>query len=405
MLQLCYLFTHETIHQVQVKLRNSGLTAFDKNNIERSRKYAVKVCIEVSLGILSKDLSDKMKSLIIWTGIGTSMQAKILHVLWNTDDIEARDCADQLWAYGLVQFTRITVLPHKEQQCVEVHAVISQYLIESMDSSEVYRHSPLVIFGVGESISQGLTKELLKSYGLCDHTPSSSAADYLKNKRSDIENLQVPFDIKWINMWTILDPHLTILILQHLQSDLRNSQVPLPLVTEQIDTLTKKCHRVLKNVHKVSRSLNQKVQRFLTQRNYPQLLQTIQKYISEYPNGLITQQAVTMVKENVLPFYEGEQVTMLLEYLQMLTPDYHHMTLMVLPLVTLYTKQLNIINDSLQQGSDHIERTYQYVRSGKFEDVWNVEYDYLIKLLEVAPNWVQRTAKHRGMAKLEWPST
>ena len=398
------------IHIVKDKLRNKGLTAFDKNNVERSRKYAVKVCIEVSLDLLTQDLSDKMKSLIVWTGIGTSMQKEILHVLWNNDDDEARECADQLWAYGLVQFSCVTVPPHKEQHFVEIHAVISQYLIEALDSSDVYRHSPLVIFGVGESISQGLSEQLLKSYGLYDDASSSSssslsssssslpAVEYLERKKSDIENLEIPFNIKWFNMWTILDPHLTILILQHVQSALTNVQVFLPSVTEQINTLTKDCCMVLRDVCKISRSLNQNVQRFLNQKNYHALIQTIETFINDYPIGSIAQQAVIMMKHVVIPNYSGGQITQLSEYLQMLTPNYHHMTLMLLPIIKLYTKQLAEINHSLQQGLNEAEKIYQHIRSGKFEDVWNMEYDYLIKLLEVAPNWVERTAKHRGLA-------
>ena len=386
----------EAILNIQGKLHGKGLTAFDKNNIKRSRKHAVKSCIDVTLELLSKDLSDKMKSLIIWTGIGTSMQIEILHVLWNNNDVEARDCANELWAYGLVQFSSIRVPPHKEQHFVEVHAVISQYLNETLESSDIYRNSPLNVFGVGESITQGLTTELLKSYGLA--SSSSSAAEYLKNKKSDLENLLIPFYIKWINMWTMLDPHLTILILQHLQSDLTNLQVFLPSVNKQIDTLTQNCRQVLRDVYRISRSLNQNVQRFLTERNYGALLQTIESFVREYPNGLITLQAVAMVKQEVIPFCTGGQIMQLIEYLQMLTPDYHYMTLMMLPLAKIYIKQLDEINHSLQQGD--LETTYQYFRNWRFEDEWDVENDYLLKLLEVAPGWVERTAKHRGLAKI-----
>ena len=122
---------------MQVNLHHKGLTAF---NIERSCKYAVKTCIDVTLELLTKSVSDKMKSLIIWTEIGTSLQTAVLHNLWNIlSEHEARNVADELWIYDLVQFTEITISLHNNAQCcVEVHAVISQYIMEGRNSYESF---------------------------------------------------------------------------------------------------------------------------------------------------------------------------------------------------------------------------------------------------------------------------
>ena len=52
-----HLSCHEAIQNVQAKLHDKGLTAFDKNNIEatnKSRKFAVQVCIEMTLELLTK---------------------------------------------------------------------------------------------------------------------------------------------------------------------------------------------------------------------------------------------------------------------------------------------------------------------------------------------------------------
>ena len=54
--KVCY---HKAIQFVQTNLHDKGLTAFDKNNIEKSCRYAVKICIEVTLELLIKSLSDK----------------------------------------------------------------------------------------------------------------------------------------------------------------------------------------------------------------------------------------------------------------------------------------------------------------------------------------------------------
>ena len=76
---------------MQNKLYQKGLTAFDKNNIEKSRRYAVKICIEVTLELLTQSLSNNLKTLILWTGIGTSLQTDVLDKLWNVSEYDARD--------------------------------------------------------------------------------------------------------------------------------------------------------------------------------------------------------------------------------------------------------------------------------------------------------------------------
>ena len=72
--------------------------------------------------------------------MGTSLQNAVLSDLWKISKQEAEDTVETLWDYGLAQFTdRDITLSHSNvaQHCVEVHAVISQYIIEIMDSQEV----------------------------------------------------------------------------------------------------------------------------------------------------------------------------------------------------------------------------------------------------------------------------
>ena len=138
-----HLSYHEAIRNVQSKLFNKGLTAFDKNNIEtnrKCRKLAVKACIELLLILLTKPLLDRIKMVLLFNGMGTSLQNAVLSDLWKISKQEAEDTVETLWDYGLVQFTDrdITLSPNNvTQRCVEVHAVISQYIIENMDNQEV----------------------------------------------------------------------------------------------------------------------------------------------------------------------------------------------------------------------------------------------------------------------------
>ena len=61
-----YLKPHKYHYHVAIKieLHNTGLT---KNNIESSYKLALEVCIEVTLGLLTNILLEKVKTLILWT--------------------------------------------------------------------------------------------------------------------------------------------------------------------------------------------------------------------------------------------------------------------------------------------------------------------------------------------------
>ena len=269
-----HLSYHQAIQNVQAKLHHKGLTAFDKNNIEtmkKGRKLAVKACIEITLELLTKSLSDKIKILILYIGIGTSLQIAVLNNLWNISKQEAEDTVYVLWAYGLVQFTNITISPNNiKQHCVEVHAVISQYIIECMNSNELLTLSPFSDrLNTAQSVSEGLTLTFQQSYGV--HDPSSlTAMDYLKYRLSEIENVVLPLYLKIINMHTVTDHHKVILTLQEIKDVLMTSPYTMNLLSllgEDINSLIINCKGTLKDVHKLCRKLNQSVQRNLYENN------------------------------------------------------------------------------------------------------------------------------------------
>ena len=401
-----HLSYHKAIQNVQAKLHHKGLTAFDKNNIEtvkKGRKLAVKACIEITLELLPKSLSDKIKTLILWTGIGTSLQIAVLNNLWNISKQEAEDTVDVLWAYGLVQFTDITMSPNNiKQHCVEVHAVICQYIIECMNSNEILTLSPYGDGGLNtaKSVVEGLRLTFQQSYGV--HDPSSlTAMDYLKYKLSEIENGMLPYSLKRINMLTVTDPHDVILSLQEIKDSLMTSPYTINLLSllgEDINSLMTNCKGTLKDAHKLCRKLNQSVQRNLYENNYDKLIQSVEEFIKNYPLCDVAQKAVTMVKK-IIPYCDGKLLHDMMgmcECLQMMTPDYHEIATILLPLIKLCIKLHKQITSSLLNGSPDIELTYHYIMSGKYhEEVDLVMTNYLIKLQEVAPNYVQRKASQQ----------
>ena len=399
-----HLSYHKAIQNVQAKLHHKGLTAFDKNNIEtvkKGRKLAVKACIEITLELLTKSSTDKIKTLILYNGIGTSLQTAVLNNLWNISKQEAEDTVDVLWAYGLVQFTDITISPNNiKQHCVQVHAVISQYIIECMDTEEAGNLFSIVYQNIS-SVFDGLTLTFQQSYGV--HDPSSlTAMDYLKYKLSEMENVWLPCYLKTVNMCTVNDPHIVIGKLQEIKDVLMTSPYTINLLSllgEEINSLITNSKQILKDAHKLCRKLNQSVQRNLYDKNYDKLIQTVEEFIKNYPLCNVAQKAVTMVKK-IIPYCDGKllhYMIMKCEHLQMKTHDYHNITTIVLPNIKLLNINLHKqITSSLLNGSPDIELTYYYIRSGKYdEETELVRTNRLIKLQEVAPNFVQQEASQQ----------
>ena len=388
-----HLSCHKAIENVQAKLHHKGLTAFDKNNVDairKSRKFAVEACIEMSIELITKPNSDKLKSLILWTGIGTSLQTAVLNNLWKISEQDAKDTVDVLWAYGLVQLTDITITPNNiKQHCVEVHAVISQYIIECMDSNEACNLCSVLSKNFN-SVSEGLELSFQQSYGVHDLS-SLTAMDYLKYIQSEIEKVVLSHYLKRINMYPVTDPHAIIRILQCIKDALMTSPYTINLLSflgEEIDSLTVDCTHILNNAHKLCRKLNQSVQRNLYENRYDKLIQTIEEFIKNYPLCNVAQKAVTMVKK-IVPYCDGELLQYMMkkcEYLQVMTYNYHNITTLTLPHIKLRIKLHKQITSSLCDGLPDIESTYHYFMSGQYnEDRDFVKINHLIKLQEVAP--------------------
>jgi len=90
-----------------------------------------------------------------------------------------------------------------------------------------------------------------------------------------IENCQLPYMLKAINSITLTEPHDIITKLQDIQEELSSSAniaAFLPSLCEQISTLISDRHKLLRNVHALTRKLNQNVQECLNQRIYSDLI-------------------------------------------------------------------------------------------------------------------------------------
>ena len=288
----------QAIQNVQAELRHRGITAFDRTSTENSsinRKLAANACIEITLKSLPKQLSDKYKSLILWTGIGASIQTAVLNNLWNISAQEAENTVDALWGYGLVQFTDIRTSPNiSTQKCVEVHGVISQYVIEHMDSKEVILLSPLCRLNTAESVKVGLKRTFQWSCGIHDLS-LLSPVDYLKFILSETEYVLLPFNVKLINNHVITDPHAITLMFQEIEDAFLSSPYTvnmLSIFSEEIEPIIADCKQLLKNAYIVCREFTQSVQKNFHEKDYDKLIQTVEEFIQNYPLCNVAQNAL-----------------------------------------------------------------------------------------------------------------
>ena len=404
-----HLSYHNAIHNVQAKLHDKGLTAFDMNNIntkfEATRKYrklAVKACIEISLELLTKPLSDKLKTLILYTGIDTSLQIKVLSNLWNTSNEVAEDTVSKLWTYGLVQFTDkitdIAMSPNNiTQRCVQVHAVISQYITECMDSNEFYTLSPFGgISYTAQLVLDGLQQMYQQAYGVGEATNDLaliSSVDLLKYKLSETESTIIPCFLQSINMHTVSDPHIIIKTLQETKSVLMTFR-NLSSSCEEINSLLTDCEKLLNIAYKICKNLNQQVQKNMHEKSYDKLIQTLEEWIKSYRLFDIAKKANDFMNKITSCCNENQKLLHYIrntqQYLVVFLPEYHQLNTFAMPQIKFCINLCKRINRSLLNGSPDVELTYYYFWSQKCnEDLQVLTDNHLIKLEEVAPNIVQ----------------
>ena len=356
-----HLHYHKAILDVQGKLYNKGLTAFDKNNIEsinKGRKLAVEACIEMSLELLSKSLSDNIKTFVLFNGIGMSLQTAVLHKLWNISKQEAEDVIDTLWAYGLAKVTNSTISPNfNSQSHLEIHAVISQYIMECMDSNEVLTSPVSQKLITWQAVNEGLQLSFMNLYRV-HNQPSLTATEYLKYQLSTLENIQLSVQFRTVNISIVYDSHIITGMLQGMQNLLSlSSGITLNLITilfEELDSLKAKCKRTAKNAHILCRKLNQNLQRILYEKEYDKLIPTIQEFMRIYPLCNIAEKGITIVK-TIIPYCEGEvldHMNTLCECLYTLAPNYHQITALTIPFIELHIKHIKKSPVHLQM--DHL---------------------------------------------------
>jgi len=373
----CHMPCHEAIENLKVRLYDKGLTAFDKNNVGnilRSRKYAVKVCIEATLSLLSETLLSKVTRLVLYTGIGTSLPTVALKNLWSISKEEATKCADDLWAYGLVSFTDVaTGLYGFSQCCVEVHSVISQFIVENLE----WINLADVFAMPHESIENTLNKSFQKSYGINDlyAVYYKSLPEYIRFMASDIEHSGLPYFLRLINSHSICDPIYNIVGLIKVEeaillSHTQNKKIYLPSVLEQIRSLMTECQKYLKDSQKASRRFRQTAQRNLHEGNYDIFVSNIENYCANNPFAPLVKKCVYLLNDIKMKCSDGELLCFMTEKYKTfhsLLPQYH-CNLKYLSTIKLMVRVLKEMKTALLIGSPNIELAANYVTSQRFHN-------------------------------------
>ena len=134
----------------------------------------------------------------------------VLQVIWKVSQLEADDTASILWGHGLVTYSS-SVIPcfGIQQRHIDIHAIISQFIIETIQSEEVIQLTPYVNLNSGAPIFvvPAVYEEFHRCYGLPDLASLSEQA-YLKYRLSSLEYFAIPYQLRYANMWAFSDPHI-----------------------------------------------------------------------------------------------------------------------------------------------------------------------------------------------------
>ena len=197
-------------------------------------------------------------------------------------------------------------------------------------------------------------------------------------------------------MQTVIDPHEVMQSLKYI----KNAVMVSSYLCDVIDSLIADCRQLLKESHKFCRKLHQDVQRGLYEKNYDKLISAVEEFIKYYPIGSIAQNAVSVMNK-ILPYCDGELFHAMVKVygsFQARTPDNGLHTVIMLPLLKLYIKELNLITSALQKGSLEIELAYQWCMSDMPKEFKSAYDNYLMKLQEISLFIASLTIKSLAIA-------
>ena len=393
------MLLYEGIRMVHQNLHAKGLTAFDKRKVNSNignRNSAVKACIEATLDLLVDSESSKLNVLILYAGIGCPIPTAALQVLWKVSPLEADNVVTTLWGHGLITYTfRIIPCFVYKQHHIEVHATISQFILENMDGKQVVQLVPIV-GSSGLQLNDCIAHEFEEDFRRCCGLPDISSLnnyEYLKHWLNALEYNAIPFHLKDMNMWNNIDPHMAIV---HLLEPLLEFYKPCEnalsqnMFYTQITLRIDECKKVILDVCRSKKTPYQLSMKYLVEHNYDGLLQELEDYCIHYPMGPIAEKSVKMINE-VIPFCDGNNhffLSTVLEHFRLMTLPYHTNMFVYLPTVKSIVNMCRRISYALEtNNSNEIKKLVDYIKSGDLNEEWEKIHKAYFKLMgKIAPH-------------------
>jgi len=267
------------ISNVQKKLQDSGLTAFDPRNIKKEN--AVKACINASLELLSENEKNVLFHIVSSAGIGSYV---IKAAIFNLSKVSSEEFDKQiknLWCHGLVSFGNVT-LPSLTVNIpgIEVHEIIAQYIIEEMPYS--YQ---LFLNKIDTSIST----ESLDFIELGSESANVDVRAFIVF----IDVLAIPFVIRCLAVFTRADQVIFFNILDLLiesYNDILNTRAVIKFFRKKEPLSLKGIYGSIKYDCKVMQSL-------LADSRYDDAKKWITEYIDNHPYKVLMDTIETLINE------------------------------------------------------------------------------------------------------------
>ena len=339
----------------------------------------------MSLGLLDKLLKDKLLSLILYTGIGGSLPSRAVQCLWDVTGVAAKKAVSLLEQYGLVYIKCSKQLPpyyNSAYHFLAVHSVISEYIMSAIKSETVAHLSPFIFLNTNKLIAT--VEELL--FKQTHEVNSSKKSEFLAYNKQKMEHIILPYYMKDINMHTLHDPHLVLMILHNIQSllnDAKHYQLLLSF-NEEIVALINECYSALAKAQGLSRKVNLHFQLCFRRVSFDNLITIMKEYLeSDFVVSTIAkceELAKTISRQCDADLKVA--ITEKYKHFHLLTKEYHAIPEEKLPRFQLYIDlHKEIAGALLQQNNSDIERLFGHIATGEFEQkVQVIHVDYLRKI-------------------------
>ena len=280
---------NQAVCKVQQALYDKGLTAFDSNiDSHSSKENAVKACVDATLDLLTQNELSNLKVLVLYAGTGVKIPKSSLNYFWIGD---VDDNLEKLSSCGLITITRMALPPSIcTLSCVEMHAVVTQYLVDSMDFGTLKQifegvniaNIQFIDWGFGspeivEDILEGLVNKI--DFETLQSDEKESTLFQLQFTIGLMDNLGIPFCIQR----TVI---LTKIILQDIIEKLelfseRFKQNPqlLSLLIKFKEENTLKVEKAYMRFIKTYKE----IQSFLALDNYEGIMSAFKRYLKNHP--------------------------------------------------------------------------------------------------------------------------